>query len=186
MQRWAKGPSYWLTPLTVEMGYQISHTEDLPSMKPIFVALATGFYVGKSPYFPGTCGTLVALPIVWILNQLGPLSYLVITFVSIIGATYVAEMYEVYHNRHDRPEVVIDEIVGFMVTMTLIPQTAITLLTGFILFRILDMVKPFPISYFDKHVSGGYGVVMDDLVAGLIANLILQYLVLRTTWLGVF
>jgi phosphatidylglycerophosphatase A len=155
-------------------------------MKPIFVLLATGFYVGRSPYFPGTCGTLLAIPLVWLMHQLGPTSYLVITFLSVVAATYIAEMYEVYHNRHDRPEVVIDEVVGFMLTMSLLPMTSSTLIAGFFLFRILDMAKPFPISYFDKHVSGGYGVVMDDVVAGLIANLILQYVIFRATWLGVF
>ncbi|MGE3973398.1 MAG: phosphatidylglycerophosphatase A [Bdellovibrionales bacterium] len=155
-------------------------------MRPLFTALATGLYVGKSPYFPGTCGTLLAVPLVWILNELGPLSYLLLTFASIVGAIYVAEIYEAYHKTHDQSEVVIDEIVGFFLTMALIPLTVKTLVAGFVLFRILDMVKPFPISYFDKNIKGGYGVVFDDLFAGLLANLILQYIVLRTLWLGDF
>ena len=86
---------------------------------------------------------------------------------------------------HDRQEIVIDEVAGFLITMAMIPLTWQTWVAGFLLFRFFDAVKPWPISVLDKKVKGGLGVVVDDVAAGLAANLILQVLITKTDWLGV-
>lgn len=143
--------------------------------------LATGFYSGLSPVGPGTAGTLVAIPLVLLLSLLGPLGYTTATFLSILAAVYVAHVYEHEKKTHDLPEVVVDEIVGFFVTMALVPTTPIFLFLGFVLFRAFDILKPYPISYIDRKVQGGFGVVLDDVAAGLVSNVILQ--VIQTYWI---
>jgi len=134
---------------------------------------------------PGTAGTLVGIPVAWLFFRSGPAIYIFLTFALILAAIYVAEVYESFTNRHDRPEVVIDEIAGYVVTMALLPWNWKTALAGFVLFRIFDIIKPFPISLADKKVPGGFGVVLDDVMAGLASNVILQLLVTHTPWLGV-
>ncbi len=155
-------------------------------MRSLIVLLATGLYSGKSPILPGTMGTVAALPLVWLFSRMGPTVYFVLTGIFTYFSIWIAELYEQEFQRHDRPEVVIDEIAGFLISMCLLPLAPKVLLAAFVLFRILDMWKPFPISFFDKNVPGGYGVVIDDVVAALITNLILQFVVWRTDWLGHF
>ena len=99
-------------------------------------------------------------------------------------AVWAAEVYEQDKGSHDSPEIVIDEVLGFMITMTWLPQTWKAYVAGFILFRVLDIFKPFPIGYLDKKVRGGLGVVADDVAAGIIASLILQTIYANTFWLG--
>ena len=82
-------------------------------------------------------------------------------------------------------EIVIDEMIGFMIAMTWMPQTWQAYLAGFCLFRFLDILKPPPIRYFDRRVPGGLGVVLDDVVAGLVANIFLQFIYSQTPWLGI-
>lgn len=141
------------------------------------VILATWFGCGRSPVMPGTAGTLGAIPLVWLVAQAGPLPYLAFTLLFGILAVFVAQFYESgpAGGRHDLPEVVIDEVAGFLVTMAWVPLTWKGWLGGFVLFRALDMAKPFPISWIDRRGEGGAGVVADDLVAGLVANVVLQY-----------
>jgi phosphatidylglycerophosphatase A len=79
---------------------------------------------------------------------------------------------------------VIDEVIGFLITMTWLPMTWQAYLAGFLLFRVLDIFKPFPIGYLDEKVPGGLGVVADDVAAGMIANIILQVVLVKTAWLG--
>lgn len=101
---------------------------------------------------------------------------MVLTFLLVIGAIFVSDAYEKEQPTHDRPEIVIDEVVGFLITMTWLPFSIKYVALGFVLFRILDIIKPFPISYLNDKVKGGFGVVIDDVAAGLIANVILQFL----------
>ena len=137
---------------------------------------ATMGYTGKSPFAPGTIGTLLSIPIWWALTLLGPLGYIVSTLLFCILAIFISQHHETHLGRHDSSEIVIDEVAGLLVTMALLPVTWKTAILGFLLFRILDIVKPFPISLLDKKVQGGFGVVIDDLAAGLLANMILQFL----------
>ena len=136
--------------------------------------LATCFYLGKSPKAPGTVGTLFAIPVALAFAQLSMLGYLVATSLFILASIYISHAYESNSNTHDSKEIVIDEVAGYLVAMALIPQTTLYIVLGFVLFRLFDILKPGPIGYIDKKIKGGAGVVLDDVAAGLISNLILQ------------
>lgn len=146
--------------------------------------LATGFYSGKSKWAPGTAGTLVAVPIAWALSVLHPVQYMVATFAVVIVSVVVAHLYDHFRGLHDCQEIVIDEIAGYLIAMTWLPRTATAFICGFILFRILDAVKPFPISVIDRRIQGGLGVVADDVAAGILTNIVLQIVYVKTDWLG--
>lgn len=152
--------------------------------KKIVQALATGFYLGKIPFMPGTWGTLLGIPVVWIFNQTSPIVYMVLAVALILGASVVAEFYERIFGGHDPGEVVIDEVAGYTIAMTWLPQTWQAYLAGFIVFRILDILKPYPINRIDQKVPGGLGTVLDDVAAGLAANVVLQLIFQQTNWLG--
>jgi phosphatidylglycerophosphatase A len=146
--------------------------------------LATGFGLGRMRKAPGTFGTLLGIPLVGLFSLTGPLTYVVASLAITIGAIYVAEWYERRHDSHDPKEIVIDEVAGYFIAMALIPFTWQGVLASFVLFRFFDAVKPFPISYVDKNVEGGIGTVADDVLAGVISNIILQVIYQQTTFLG--
>ena len=146
--------------------------------------IATLFGVGFLPKGPGTWGTLVTLPVVMLLTWAGPLVYMLLTILLLPVGILAAQTYEDDVGGHDHKEIVIDEVLGFLIAMTWLPMTWQSLLAGFLLFRVLDIFKPFPISYLDKKVPGGLGVVIDDVVAGLVVNIVLQYVYQHTSWLG--
>jgi len=130
----------------------------------VFVALGLGS--GLSPKAPGTAGTLLTVPLVYLLQQQTLLTYvLVMLFVLITGSWvcgYAAKKLQV----HDHSGIVYDEVAGFLITMFMIPAGWYWMLAGFILFRFFDAVKPWPISWFDKNVHGGFGIMLDDVIAG--------------------
>lgn len=146
--------------------------------------MATVFGVGFLRPGPGTWGTLVTIPLVLLLSAGGPLIYMTAVILLTPIAILSADIYENQKGVHDLPEVVIDEVLGFLITMTWLPMTWQSLLIGFVLFRLLDIWKPFPIGYLDKKIQGGLGVVIDDVAAGIIASLIMQYLYTHTAVLG--
>ncbi len=148
------------------------------------VQLATFFGVGKTSKAPGTWGTLACVPLALVLNYLGPFWAMGVTVLMLPVAILSAEIYEKQNGDHDAKEVVIDEVLGFLITMTWLPISWQCYVLGFFLFRFLDILKPFPIGYIDKKVRGGLGVVADDVVAGIIANIVLQVIYTKTTWLG--
>ena len=115
----------------------------------------------------------------------GPYGYMAATVGFTAVAMLIAHLYEQTHEGHDRSEVVIDEVAGFLVTMAWLPLTWQSWLLGFALFRLLDALKPPPISWVDQRIPGGVGVVADDLVAGVLANFALQMIYANTAWLGV-
>lgn len=150
------------------------------------VHLATFFGVGKLPGAPGTWGSLAAVPFVYLASLLGPLPSMGIALCVIVAGIFAAEIYERENpDRHDASEIVIDEVAGMFVTMIWLPITWQSFVAGFVLFRILDVWKPYPISVLDEKIPGGVGVMADDLAAGLIANMVLQVLYLKTDWLGI-
>lgn len=149
------------------------------------VYAATDFGVGYWRPASGTWGTLVTLPLVWLLSLGGPLVYMGFTVLFLPFSIVAAELYEQQSDEHDSSNIVIDESIGILITMTWLPITWKSLLAGFLLFRVLDILKPFPIGYLDKKLKGGLGVVADDVAAGIIASLILQYIYTHTLWLGV-
>lgn len=140
----------------------------------VLIQLATLFGVGRIPKAPGTWGSLAALPVCWGLLLLGPFVYMGITLLLILLAVMAAEAYEIKFQSHDSKEIVIDELVGMLVTMTWLPLDWQSFVFGFALFRFFDVLKPFPIRYVDRRVPGGIGVVADDLLAGLFSNILLQ------------
>lgn len=146
--------------------------------------LATFFYLGRAPLMPGTVGTLGAIPIVFVFSWAGEMGYMLLTFVFALWSMRIADQYEQIVQDHDSSEVVIDEVVGFLVTMFWLPKTWQAFLIGFLLFRALDILKPYPISALDRRAQGGFGTVVDDLLAGVIANVALQFVYTQTTWLG--
>jgi phosphatidylglycerophosphatase A len=146
--------------------------------------LATLFGLGRVPKGPGTVGTLATIPLFMLLTWAGPFVYMIVTLLLVPVAILSAQAYENSVEGHDHKEIIIDEVVGFLVAMTWLPMTWNAILIGFLLFRALDILKPFPIGYLDKKVPGGFGVVADDLVAGIIASVILQILYQHTYLLG--
>jgi phosphatidylglycerophosphatase A len=148
------------------------------------VWIATVGGLGKAPKAPGTFGTLGALPLVPLFAWGGEYFYMAATFFLIVVAMVVAHIYESQGQEHDPKEVVIDEVVGYLVAMLWLPLTWQSFALSFVIFRFLDAVKPFPISVIDRKVKGGVGVVADDLVAGILTNIALQATYLKTDWLG--
>jgi phosphatidylglycerophosphatase A len=144
-------------------------------MKNFFIKLlATGFYSGYLPLAPGTYGTIVALPFYWILTRYDHNTYLTVTVILILLACYVSHEAGKLFKEVDCQYIVIDEIAGFLVTMFFIPPTISAVIGGFILFRIFDSLKPWPIYQIEQKVPGGTGVVADDIAAGIYANLVLR------------
>ena len=153
-------------------------------MKRLVESLATGFYFGKIPFMPGTFGTLWGLPLAWLLLPLGPIPYMVISVALILIASVIAEFHERFTQSHDPGEIVIDEVVGYVIAMTWMPMTWQAFLAAFLAFRFFDILKPFPIRQIDRNIKGGLGTVLDDVAAGLAANVVLQIIYMQTMWLG--
>lgn len=141
--------------------------------------------IGRLPKAPGTWGSLAALALVIPLSQFGILVYMGVTLILLFAGIYACELYETQSGGHDQGHIVIDEVVGIFITMTWLPITWQSLLIGFILFRVLDIWKPLLIGYLDKRVQGGLGVMIDDVVAGVIASIAMQALYTYTSVLGV-
>lgn len=143
--------------------------------KPIYL-LATGFGSGLAPIMPGTCGTIVAIPIYLLLNLFPPTYYLIILAIMIAVGFWICNVVEHKTGIHDNPSIVWDEIVGFLLTMAFIPSRWCLIVIGFVLFRIFDIWKPWPINWVNSHVKGGFGIVIDDLLAAIYAGILLQFI----------
>lgn len=131
--------------------------------------LAFGFGSGLSPKAPGTMGTLAAIPLWLLLAQLPLASYLMVVLVSAIIGVYICGAAAKTLGVHDHGGIVWDEFVGFWIAMAALPVTWTSVILGFVLFRLFDILKPWPISWLDKKVSGGFGIMIDDVIAGLAA-----------------
>jgi phosphatidylglycerophosphatase A len=139
--------------------------------------LATGFYIGNIPFAPGTFGSLIGLPLSFALAGVSPASAILCTLLFIFLAICIADAAEKILKQNDPGCIVIDEIAGMVVTLIGLPFNLNTVVIGFIIFRILDILKPFPIRNLDKRIPGGLGVVADDVAAGIIANLLLRIVI---------
>jgi len=139
-------------------------------LKDPVMLLAFGFGSGLSPVAPGTAGTLITVPLVLLLQQLGLPFYLGVTAIVLLTGSWVCGYAARKLNVHDHSGIVYDEVAGFLLTMMFVPHGLVWLLAGFVLFRILDAAKPWPISWLDKNIHGGMGIMLDDIVAGLISN----------------
>jgi len=143
--------------------------------------LAFGLGAGAVPKAPGTAGTLLAVPLYLLLEPLGPVGYfLVLVAVFLIGI-YLCGRTSRDLGKHDHSGIVWDEILGYLVSMWLAPRGWVWPLLGFVLFRLFDILKPWPIGWLDRRVAGGLGIMLDDLLAGVFALAGLQLL---ARWLG--
>jgi len=136
--------------------------------------IAFGFGSGLLPGAPGTYGTVVGAGLYLLLQPLGWMWYGIITILLILMSIWLSEKVSQDIQVHDHPGMNIDEIVGFLVVMFLVPNTWLALLLGFLYFRLFDIWKPWPIGWVDEHVSGGLGMILDDVLAAIVANVVTQ------------
>jgi len=137
---------------------------------------AIGFGVGAFPIAPGTLGTLVAVPIYLLLRDLAPAAYLGAVAALFIAGIGICRAAEQHVGVPDYPAVVWDEIVGYLLTMFLAPPGWAWVLAGFVLFRLFDIWKPFPIRWIDRNIKGAFGTMLDDAAAAVYAFAVLQAL----------
>ena len=142
--------------------------------------VATGFFIGTVPFAPGTFGSLIGLPVCFLLSRLNLLQSVIYILVFILFAIGIASAAEKILKQKDPGQIVIDEIAGLMVTFAGLPFNLKTALAGFIIFRVFDILKPFPIRILERRVGGGTGVVLDDVLAGVYGNLILRLVIYIT------
>jgi len=135
---------------------------------------AFGFGSGASPYAPGTIGTLVAIPLYLLMMHLSLWVYLILVVVIVVVGIWLCDVTSRDLGVHDHSGIVWDEIAGYLITMAAAPQGIGWILIGFILFRFFDILKPWPISRIDKQVQGGWGIMLDDILAGIFSWLTLQ------------
>ena len=135
--------------------------------------LATGGYVGRIPVAPGTFGSLIGIPIVYVLDKFTWQTALIAMVLVVLGAVWVAHNAERMLQAKDPGCIVIDEIAGMCVALLGLPFTLSTVAAGFFIFRIFDVIKPPPIRQLERHLAGGWGVVMDDVAAGAATHLVL-------------
>ena len=140
--------------------------------------LAFGFGSGLSPKAPGTAGTLLAIPLYLLIAQWGLLQYTAVVLVAAVLGVWICGAASRQLDVHDHPGIVWDEFVGFWITMWALPADWVWVLAGFVVFRLYDIVKPWPISVLDRRVGGGFGIMIDDVLAGVMACLTL-HIVLR-------
>jgi phosphatidylglycerophosphatase A len=136
--------------------------------------LSLGFGSGLSPKMPGTMGTVIAVGLYLLLPEMDWKIYLGIILVSFIVGIFLCDYTAKALNVHDHPGIVWDEIVGYFITMFMVPKSWLWILIGFVLFRLFDICKPWPISVADKRLKGGLGIILDDVIAGLFALIIIQ------------
>ena len=147
----------------------------LDSKPLLFVAkwISLGFGSGLAPKAPGTFGTLVGIPFVLLFAELSTFWYLCVTFLFFVLGVWASQYYSEHLGEHDHSSIVWDEVVGYMITMAFVPLEWSWIVLGFVLFRLFDIWKPWPIRLLDKHVHGGFGVMIDDALAGVYAALTL-------------
>ncbi|QWV93720.1 phosphatidylglycerophosphatase A [Geomonas oryzisoli] len=138
-------------------------------MKKFVIISATWFGTGFSPFASGTVGTLGAIPFFLLLSGMPLWLYLLTTAAFTLFACWSAGFGEELWGEHDSGKIVIDEVAGYLVTMTAVPASWQGILAGFVMFRIFDILKPQPARWFDRSLKNGYGVVLDDIVAGIYA-----------------
>lgn len=136
--------------------------------------IATAGGAGYSPIAPGTCGTAVAVPIAWLARDLPLWQFLaLVALVTVVGIWAAGEADRAWKT-HDSGRIVIDEVAGYLLTVAVIDRsTGVALAVGFVVFRVLDIVKPPPIRWVDEQVPGGAGVVLDDVAAGAMGCVIM-------------
>lgn len=152
----------------------------LPLYRPVTLA-ATWFGSGLIRPAPGTWGTLAALPFAFAIQWAGgPLVLALAALLVFAGGIWAAGQYCVAAENDDAPEIVIDEVAAIWLVVAALPATAIGIGAAFFLFRFFDILKPWPIRAVERRFKGGFGVMIDDMLAALLA--ILTFFVLDILW----
>jgi len=138
--------------------------------------LAFGFGTGLSPKAPGTVGTLLAVALFPLLATLSLPCYMLVLAVTIVAGIWICGRAAKTLGVHDHGGIVFDEVAGLWLAMASFPASWPWMLAGFLLFRFFDIVKPWPIRWLDRRVGGGFGIMVDDLLAGAFAWLILIFI----------
>lgn len=137
---------------------------------------AFGFGSGLAPFAPGTFGTLAAIPLYWMLSLFPVWFYLSLVIIAALAGIWICGESAKRLGVHDHAGIVWDEFVGFWITMLAAPSGLIWVIMGFIIFRVFDIWKPWPIYIADDKVHGGLGIMLDDIVAGIYALIVMQFL----------
>ena len=150
-------------------------------MRSLIIFFATGIYSGYSPIAPGTAGSVVGLVVVWLvfgpLWMHSPALCLMVFAIAFAIACWISDRAEKIFDNHDDSRIVIDEVLGMAATMFGNPITFGWLMLGFLLFRVADVIKPWPANLIDRRMRNGAGVMLDDLAAAIYANIVLQLIV---------
>lgn len=136
--------------------------------------LAFGFGSGLSRKAPGTVGTLMAVPIYLLIGDWSLLYYSLFIIVCAMLGVWICGAASRQLGVHDHPGIVWDEFVGYWITLWAVPFDWVWIIAGFVAFRMFDIVKPWPVSVLDKKVGGGFGIMIDDVLAGVMACLTLH------------
>ena len=160
----------WIKPLK-------QFKKDIPPVPPAVFQrplyfIAFGFGMGAIPFAPGTFGTLFAAFLYALLPDLSLWPRFAITLIVTLLSIYICDKVSKEIQCHDHPGMCLDEFPGFFTAMLFAPQTAIGIISAFLLFRFFDIIKPWPINWIDKHVHGGFGMVLDDVMAGVFTTVI--------------
>jgi phosphatidylglycerophosphatase A len=131
--------------------------------------LAFGFGSGLSPKAPGTAGTLVAVPLYLLVSGLNLPAYSLFIVVTALLGIWICDVASRQLGVHDHPGIVWDEFVGYWITMWAVPVDWVWIVAGFLVFRVYDIAKPWPVGPLDKKVKGGFGIMIDDVLAGIMA-----------------
>ena len=146
----------------------------LRTLNLIAKAVATALGAGYSPIAPGTCGTAVTVPLAFALAPLSLWQYVLVLIAVTAVGIWAADRADRAWGTHDTGRIVIDEVAGYLTTMALVDRSSwIHLAVGFVVFRVLDIAKPPPIRWLDRNVPGGFGVVIDDVAAGVVGMVIM-------------
>jgi len=140
------------------------------------VNIATCGFVGRIPFAPGTFGSIPGLLFYFLMSRLSPPAAACLIAGFILTAIWIAGKAQRSFEAKDPGCIVIDEIAGMAVTFFALPLNIYLGIAGFVLFRVFDILKPFPVGYLDKNLKGGVGIVMDDVAAGVLSNLLLHVL----------
>ncbi|MBN1140332.1 MAG: phosphatidylglycerophosphatase A [Deltaproteobacteria bacterium] len=142
--------------------------------RPFILILSSNLGLGYAPIAPGTFGTLAGIPCFWLLAQRSMAIQLAVFLALLILSIWAAQQAGEIHGNADDGRIVIDELMGYLTTVLFLPFTWPTALAAFVLFRIFDILKPPPASTFDRNLKNGFGVVLDDVAAGLYAAAVLR------------
>jgi phosphatidylglycerophosphatase A len=175
---WDKAWQEWREKQVGDEGRKALHQGIIPGL---IIFLATGFFSGFLPYLPGTAGTLIGLASYWLLlRQISTGGYLLLLLGVIPLGSFLCSKAEGYLGKSDAAPIILDEWVGYLISVAALPYGPWALWGGFFLFRLFDISKPFPIRQIQS-LPGGWGVMLDDVLAGIYANLTLRVFL---SWVG--